>query len=116
MDALDAVTALVCVTASLATVWCVSEVYLRYVYSKRVVQGTLPSYVRHSVPARTYGTLVDACQEMTPSYGGHLLITGNNDQPLNAVLIVEDSKPPPYDQCLMQESEPPPYVECLAGE
>uniref|UniRef100_A0A224YIP7 Uncharacterized protein n=1 Tax=Rhipicephalus zambeziensis TaxID=60191 RepID=A0A224YIP7_9ACAR len=112
---MDAVTAVVCVTASLATVWCVSEAYLRYVYSKRVVEGTLPSYARRSMLSRSYGTLVDACQEMTPSYGGDRPAS-TDDASLNAVLIVEDSKPPPYDQCIMQESEPPPYVQCLPGE
>ncbi|XP_037570838.1 uncharacterized protein LOC119452948 [Dermacentor silvarum] len=114
MDAMDAVTAVVCVTASLATVWCVSEAYLRYVFSKRVVEGTLPSNVRHSVQTSSYGTLIDACQEMTPSYRDDQATSAGES--LNAVLIIEDSKPPPYDQCLMQESEPPPYVESLAGE
>ncbi|KAH7942970.1 uncharacterized protein LOC119400369 [Rhipicephalus sanguineus] len=112
---MDAVTAVVCVTASLATVWCVSEAYLRYIYSKRVVEGTLPSDARRLMLSRSYGTLVDACQEMTPSYGGNRLAS-TDEGTLNAVLIVEDSKPPPYDHCLLQESEPPPYVECLPGE
>ncbi|XP_075557319.1 uncharacterized protein LOC142589670 [Dermacentor variabilis] len=114
MDATDAVTAVVCVTASLATVWCVSEAYLRYVCSKRVVEGMLPSNVRHSVQTGSYGTLTDACQEMTPSYRDDRATSADGSP--EVVLIIEDSKPPPYDQCLMQESEPPPYVESLPGE
>ncbi|KAK8784072.1 hypothetical protein V5799_009572 [Amblyomma americanum] len=113
---MDAATAVVCVTASLATVWCLSEAYLRYVYSKEVVIGTVPCDSPRSGHILFYGSSLDACQEMTPSY---VRVEGTDHPlsvPLEAVMIIEDSKPPPYDQCLMQESEPPPYVECLPKE
>lgn len=112
---MDAVTAVVCVTASLATVWCVFEAYLRYVYSRRIVEGTLPSDTRRSMLCRSYGTTMDACQEMTPSYGSYQL-TSTDDASLNVMLTVRNSKPPPYDEYIVHESGPPPYEQCLPGE
>ncbi|XP_077527698.1 uncharacterized protein LOC144139099 [Haemaphysalis longicornis] len=104
---MDAAIAVACVTASLLTVWCLSECYLRYVYAHVVVDGMLPFVQPRPRPSNSYGSL-DPCQEVTPSYKGNASIS-----------FVEsaDSKPPPYAQCVIQESEPPPsYVECLPEE
>lgn len=104
---MDAATAVAGVTASLLTVWCLSECYLRYLYAQVIVDGMLPFEEPRPRQSNSYGSL-DPCQEVTPSY---------KDSAIIGFVQPVDSEPPPYAHCVIHDAAPPPaYVECLPEE
>ncbi|XP_077491621.1 uncharacterized protein LOC144102182 [Amblyomma americanum] len=115
---MDGFTVVAGVTASFVTVWCLSEAYLTYIYSRKVVLGMVPPHTPPSGHDLFYGSVLEPCQEITTSFvedpaeGTNVL----PPLPLEPIVIEEEPKPPPYEECVTQDSQPPPYVESLPEE